>query len=48
MHCFYFICERKFYARTHVKKIRDTGNQPSEQAQNTLRTIFLNDINKES
>ena len=27
MHCLYFICERKFYARTHVK-LRDTGNQP--------------------
>ena len=25
MHCLYFICERKFYAR---KKLRDTGNQP--------------------
>ena len=22
MHCLYFICERKFYARTHVKITR--------------------------
>ena len=28
MYCLYFICERKFYAPTHVKKLRDTGNQP--------------------
>ena len=33
MHCLYFICERKFYARTHVK-LRDIGNQPLVRGNN--------------
>ena len=32
MHCLYFICERKFYARTHVKIMRHWKSTLSSHA----------------
>ena len=45
MHCLYFICERKFYARTFVK-LRDTGNQPLVAGRVSYRVWLSRDFSR--